>query len=134
MSSMPNEYSFSQLKLQQMKDLLRSSVFPPKAPLTTKAWDLGMDHQFLIQLKDRFLNDWSWDRLKSEINRYDNYVTAFDLEGKKFDMHYVYARSPHSDAIPLILLHGWPGSFVAIDHGRYSNQTSRDFLRFPQGY
>ena len=48
-----------------------------------------------------YVLDFSWDNFKVEIDG--------------VDLHYVYQRSSRTDAIPLLLVHGWPGSFYEFD-------------------
>jgi pimeloyl-ACP methyl ester carboxylesterase len=48
-----------------------------------------------------FTLKYSWDHFKVEI--------------ESVDLHYVYQRSSRSDAIPLLIVHGWPGSFYEFD-------------------
>jgi pimeloyl-ACP methyl ester carboxylesterase len=42
------------------------------------------------------------------LNKFDQYQT--DIDG--LDLHFIHQRSPHDDALPLVLTHGWPGSVV----------------------
>ena len=42
------------------------------------------------------------------LNRFDQFITAVD----GLDIHFVHQRSPHADAKPLVITHGWPGSIV----------------------
>lgn len=41
------------------------------------------------------------------LNSFNNYI----LEANGIEMHFIHERSPHANAIPLLLLHGWPGSY-----------------------
>lgn len=49
-----------------------------------------------------------WRGLQEEINRYPQWTTRIDGEL----IHLLHLRSPHADAVPLLLLHGWPGTVV----------------------
>lgn len=40
-----------------------------------------------------------------------NSFASFMMEVNGINLHFVHERSQHADAIPLLLLHGWPGSF-----------------------
>ena len=42
------------------------------------------------------------------MNSYPQFITEVD----GLDIHFIHARSPHEDALPLIVTHGWPGSIV----------------------
>ncbi|KAL5521015.1 hypothetical protein ACEPAG_8937 [Sanghuangporus baumii] len=98
--------------VQSMLSLLRASPFPEKSPIDPSApWKLGMDVEYLKKLKHMFLTEWSWSSLEKKIAQYDNFVVHYEHGGDVLDLHFVHAKSPRSDAIPLILLHGWPGTF-----------------------
>ena len=58
-----------------------------------------------------FLIEWSWDSLEKKIESFDNYLVHYEREGDALDLHYIHVKSPRSDATPLILLHGWPGTY-----------------------
>src|SRR3712207_2500165 len=53
----------------------------------------------------RYWRDWSSDVCSSDL-----FVTEID----GVDVHFVHVRSPHPDALPLIMTHGWPGSVVEL--------------------
>jgi pimeloyl-ACP methyl ester carboxylesterase len=52
--------------------------------------------------------EYDWRRCEARLNGYPQFMTEVD----GLDIHFVHVRSPHEDALPLILCHGWPGSFV----------------------
>ncbi len=49
-----------------------------------------------------------WREREAAINRFDQFITEID----GLDIHFVHQRSPHDEALPLIITHGWPGSIV----------------------
>ncbi|GGX69708.1 epoxide hydrolase family protein [Streptomyces fructofermentans] len=53
-------------------------------------------------------NDYDFGRVQRNVNAYPNFVTEID----GLDIHFIHARSPHEDALPIIITHGWPGSVV----------------------
>ena len=42
------------------------------------------------------------------LNRFAQFTTEID----GLDIHFLHVRSPHPEAMPLIITHGWPGSIV----------------------
>ena len=48
------------------------------------------------------------------MNSFAHYTVPVDDDGRTYNMHFVALFSEKSDAIPLILLHGWPGSFYLL--------------------
>ncbi len=49
-----------------------------------------------------------WRRAEARINAFPQFLTEID----GLDIHFVHVRSKHADALPLIVTHGWPGSFI----------------------
>lgn len=45
------------------------------------------------------------------INSYPNYKVDIEDEGETFNVHFVALFSKKQDAVPLLMMHGWPGSF-----------------------
>ena len=52
--------------------------------------------------------EYDWRRCEARLNALPQFTTAID----GVDVHFVHVRSPHPQALPLILTHGWPGSIV----------------------
>jgi hypothetical protein len=48
------------------------------------------------------------EEARSALNRFAQFTTEIDGLG----IHFIHARSPHPQAMPLIITHGWPGSVV----------------------
>src|SRR5436305_2667540 len=49
-----------------------------------------------------------WRKCEAKLNSVPNFITEID----GLDIHFVHVRSEHEDALPLIVLHGWPGSVI----------------------
>ena len=82
-----------------------------KALQTTMAKALNVVHDsdaFLKELAYHWEHHFDWQKAEDKINSYKNYKQL--LNG--IDVHFMHARSPDPNAIPLIFIHGWPGSFV----------------------
>ena len=69
----------------------------------------GFSAETLTQVVDYWLNKYDWRRWEQELNKYDQFKTQ--IEG--LDVHYVHIRPKNPDGvvIPLLAIHGWPGSF-----------------------
>ena len=62
-----------------------------------------------IQAIARYWHDeYDWRKCEARLNAYPQFVTEID----GLDIHFVHVRSKHEGALPLILCHGWPGSFI----------------------
>ena len=51
-----------------------------------------------------------WRRCEARLNALPQFMTEID----GVDIHFIHVRSPHEDALPLIMTHGWPGSVVEL--------------------
>ena len=51
---------------------------------------------------------YDWRRFETELNSFQHFRTLIDGLG----IHFIHAQSPHADALPIILTHGWPGSIA----------------------
>jgi pimeloyl-ACP methyl ester carboxylesterase len=86
------------------------------ARLRATRWPLGVVDsgglpQDEMQAVVRYwLEDFDWPAREGEINRLPHFRAA--VGGQR--LHFLHARSPRPDAMPLLLLHGWPGSFVEM--------------------
>jgi microsomal epoxide hydrolase len=69
-------------------------------------WEQGTDRRYLSDLLDHWRESYDWRGFERRITAYDEH--AIDVDGQR--IHAVVARSPHADALPLLLVHGWPGS------------------------
>ena len=71
-------------------------------------WDQGTDLVYLDDLLRYWRDDFDWRAQEARLNALDHVATEIDSQR----IHAVHARSPEPDALPLLLVHGWPGSVV----------------------
>jgi pimeloyl-ACP methyl ester carboxylesterase len=89
---------------------LRRRVAQTKWPdqLAGTSWEYGADSGKVRELADYWQNGYDWRAQEARINRFAQFTTQIDGQ----TIHFIHERSPRADAIPLLLLHGWPGSIV----------------------
>lgn len=75
-------------------------------------WDYGIPLTVLKDLVAYWRDGFDWRAAESRINAFDQIM--IEVEG--LDIHAIHQRSPHADATPLLLTHGWPGSIVEFLH------------------
>jgi pimeloyl-ACP methyl ester carboxylesterase len=68
----------------------------------------GASIAFVKGLCDHWLNGFDWRALEARINAHPNVLIEID----GLTLHAIHRRSSRPDAIPLILMHGWPSSFL----------------------
>jgi pimeloyl-ACP methyl ester carboxylesterase len=93
-------------ELDDLRRRLAGARWP--AEIDGANWDYGTDQGFLKSVVDHWLHHYDWRRVESEVNAVGSFVT--EAAGQR--VHFLHARSEDSNAIPLVLTHGWPGSIV----------------------
>lgn len=80
-------------------------------PATTAGWDQGPPLDYLRDLCHHWGTAYDWRATETRLNALDHRLTTVD----GLDVHLVHVRSSRSDATPLLLTHGWPGSFLEFE-------------------
>ena len=75
---------------------------------TVDDWSQGAPLAWIQDICRYWADGYDWRTRETRLNRFDQFVTQVD----GLDIHLVHQRSPHPDAIPLVITHGWPGSIV----------------------
>ena len=79
----------------------------PEAELVDD-WSQGIPLSYVREVCDYWADEYDWRAREAALNRFDQFITEID----GVDIHFVHMRSPHENALPLIITHGWPGSIV----------------------
>jgi pimeloyl-ACP methyl ester carboxylesterase len=75
---------------------------------TVSDWSQGVPLAYIRELCGYWADGYDWRATERRLNALPQFRTEIDGLG----IHFVHVRSPHPDALPLILTHGWPGSIV----------------------
>lgn len=100
----PFEINVTEEEIADLKRRLRATRMPDQIADTT--WEYGTDSAYLAELLAYWQDDFDWKKQESELNQFDQFMTEID----GLDMHFIHQRSKNPDAIPLMIVHGWPGS------------------------
>jgi len=92
--------------LIDLRRRLAEAKWPDQLPGTT--WEYGADIKKVRELADYWENHYDWRAQEAKINRFDQFTTEIDGQ----QIYFIHQRSPRPDAMPLLLIHGWPGSIV----------------------
>jgi microsomal epoxide hydrolase len=71
-------------------------------------WEQGTELGYLESLVRYWRRDFDWRAAEAKINAFEHLATAID--GQR--IHVLHAKSREPNALPLLLVHGWPGSIV----------------------
>ena len=73
----------------------------------------GVTRDWLVETRDYWRNKFVWKDHEAHINTFPQYKLPIkDKSGQNYDIHFVALFSQRPDAVPLLFLHGWPGSFL----------------------
>jgi epoxide hydrolase len=75
---------------------------------TVDDWSQGVPLSYLRELCRHWAEDYDWRATERRLNLLPQFRTEVDGLG----IHFLHVRSPHPDAFPVVLTHGWPGSVV----------------------
>lgn len=112
MSVVINEQRFTISVPDEDIDDLRRRLEQTRWPDTVidSGWTYGLDLGWMKSLIDHWLHRYDWRARERALNEYPHYLA--DVDG--FRIHYLHFRSRHPHAVPLVLTHGWPGSFLEM--------------------
>ncbi|MEU6744077.1 epoxide hydrolase family protein [Streptosporangium sandarakinum] len=71
-------------------------------------WSRGVPVAYLRELAGYWRNEYDWHRHEARLNEFTQFMTEIDGQ----EIHFLHVRSAEPGALPLILTHGWPNSFV----------------------
>jgi pimeloyl-ACP methyl ester carboxylesterase len=70
----------------------------------------GVQLTTIQELARYWMSDYHWHACEARLNALPQFTT--DIDG--VDVHFIHVKSPHPDALPLIMTHGWPGSVIEL--------------------
>ena len=78
--------------------------------LKNSGWKYGTSISYLKELSSYWLKEFDWRTTEKQINSFPNFIA--NVEGNR--IHFLHIKSKNSNAIPIIITHGWPGSFLEM--------------------
>lgn len=79
----------------------------PEAELVDD-WSQGAPLAWIQDMCAYWAANYDWRAREALLNRFEQFITPID----GLDIHFIHQRSPHPEAKPLVITHGWPGSIV----------------------
>jgi pimeloyl-ACP methyl ester carboxylesterase len=100
-----------EIRDEQIDDLRRrieATRWPSKELVDD--WSQGVQLGMLQELARYWAEEYDFGRIEARLNALPQYSTEID----GLEIHFIHVRSPHEDALPLIITHGWPGSVLEM--------------------
>ncbi|KEF50993.1 uncharacterized protein A1O9_12947, partial [Exophiala aquamarina CBS 119918] len=107
--------SIPEQALNDFKDLLRLSNLAPKTyeNLHTDDGNFGVSHEWMTNAKNYWLTKYDWRATEKYNNSFPNFIAQVpDDDGEIFRIHFVALFSRKENAVPILYMHGWPGSHL----------------------
>jgi pimeloyl-ACP methyl ester carboxylesterase len=95
---------------QEQLDDLRRRIAATQWPERETVGDSsqGVQLETMRELARYWATDYDWRKCEAKLNALPHFLTEID----GLEIHFIHVRSPHDDALPLIVNHGWPGSII----------------------
>lgn len=108
-SAKPFSLNISDQDVSEWRQLLQLSKLGP-ATWEGRQEDrrYGVTHKWLSDAKDYWLTKYDWRAQEKHINSFPHYK----MQIEEIELHFVGLFSQKKDAIPIVFMHGWPGSFI----------------------
>jgi pimeloyl-ACP methyl ester carboxylesterase len=94
--------------LTDLRRRLAATRWPSRELVTDRSQ--GVQLAAVQELAGYWATEYDWRPCEARLNALPQFTTEID----GVDIHFVHVRSPHADALPLIMTHGWPGSVIEL--------------------
>ncbi|KAF2128177.1 epoxide hydrolase-like protein [Dothidotthia symphoricarpi CBS 119687] len=108
-SAKPFTLNIPEQDLSEWRQLLQlSKLSPDTYEGRQEDRRFGITRKWLSDAKEYWLNEYDWRAEEKYINSFANYK----MQIEEIDLHFLAIFSEKKDAIPIVFMHGWPGSFI----------------------
>jgi pimeloyl-ACP methyl ester carboxylesterase len=107
-------------QLDDLRRRIATTRWPTKELVEDRSQ--GVQLATLQALARYWTREYDWRKVEARLNALPQFTTEID----GVDIHFIHVRSPHENALPLIMTHGWPGSVIELLEtvGRLTDPTS----------
>src|SRR5688572_13698737 len=102
----PFRVDVPEAELAELRRRIKATRWPEKEPVADTSQ--GIPLATVEKLARYWASEYDWRKVESRFNAFPNFITEID----GLDIHFIHARSKHENALPIIVMHGWPGSAV----------------------
>lgn len=90
--------------LRDLRERLTRVRLPEQ--LEGTGWDYGVELDYFKNLVAYWRDKYDWRIHEKELNGFNQFITEID----GLPIHFIHVKSKEKNAMPLVLVHGWPGS------------------------
>jgi pimeloyl-ACP methyl ester carboxylesterase len=102
----PFHVSIPEADLADLRRRIKATKWPEKETVSDESQ--GVQFATTQKLARYWATDHDWRKAETKINAVPNFITNID----GLDIHFIHVRSKEKNALPMIITHGWPGSFI----------------------
>ena len=95
-------------ELAELRRRIAATRWPSKELVGDRSQ--GVQLTTIQELARYWATDYDWRKCEARLNA----LPQFKAEVDGVDIHFIHVKSPHPDALPLIMTHGWPGSVIEL--------------------
>jgi pimeloyl-ACP methyl ester carboxylesterase len=104
----PFRVDFPEEGLNELRRHIAATRWPSRELVTDRSQ--GVQLETTQELARYWTSDYDMRRCETRLNALSQFKTRID----GLDIHFIHVESPHENALPLIMTHGWPGSVVEL--------------------
>ncbi|MFI7168248.1 epoxide hydrolase family protein [Rhodococcoides fascians] len=105
-SPVPFTVDIPQSDLDDLARRVRDARLPE--PLGADDWTTGVPISVLKSMASTWIDDFDWRDVEEQLEAFPQFLV--EIDGQR--IHYLHVRSSRADATPILLCHGWPGSYL----------------------
>jgi pimeloyl-ACP methyl ester carboxylesterase len=107
----PFEVAIDEIAIADLRERLQRTRWPERE--TVADWSQGIPLAYVQELAAYWADKYDMRAAQARFNAFPQFRTELDGTGPDgLAIHFLHVRSPHDDALPLVITHGWPGSVV----------------------
>jgi pimeloyl-ACP methyl ester carboxylesterase len=95
-------------QLSELRDRIAGTRWPTQELVTDRSQ--GVQLATIKALAEYWETQYDWRKAEAKLNALPQFTTQID----GIEIHFIHVKSPHEDALPLIMTHGWPGSVIEL--------------------
>jgi pimeloyl-ACP methyl ester carboxylesterase len=104
----PFRVSVPEEDLVELRQRVAATRWPDRETVSDRSQ--GVELEKFRELVGYWGTDYDWRKAEAKLNALPQFITKID----GLDIHFLHVRSPHPNALPLLMTHGWPGSVFEL--------------------
>jgi pimeloyl-ACP methyl ester carboxylesterase len=110
----PFRIAIPDAKIERLRQKLALTDFPEFHD-DEEPWSLGPPVADIKRLATYWESGFDWRSIEAQLNTFPQYTAPISVEQYgMYDVHFIHQESKVENAIPLLFIHGWPGSFIEV--------------------